>query len=134
MSEVCDTWPDIRGVLACHYSGLIPATTRDFRRAFGFAFTKKALGKVDMKTDSMDTESKALAARRSGNKMGIGTLEEVLETLGLRWIVENISGVERDEDVDALAQVPDEDFATLNFVNDFIVQYGLADTGKDHDA
>ncbi|CAN0156851.1 unnamed protein product, partial [Ectocarpus sp. 6 AP-2014] len=44
-SEVCRDWPDIKGFLACHYSRRVPATTGDFRRAFGFAFANVDGGK-----------------------------------------------------------------------------------------
>ncbi|CAN0495050.1 unnamed protein product, partial [Laminaria digitata] len=39
VSGVCEDWPDVRGFLSCHYSGRVSATTRDFRTAFGFAFS-----------------------------------------------------------------------------------------------
>lgn len=126
VSDVCSDWPDIRQFLACHYSGLVPATTLDFRRAFGFAFTKEAL------RNTRSAGKGEIAPVREGGLEGMG---DVLKAFGLERLLAGFSrgGADArrvDDEVDALAGLPEEDFATLNAVNDFVVKYGLADTSK----
>lgn len=101
-SEVCQDWPEIKGFLSCHYSRRVPATTLDFRRAFGFAFSGDA-------------------AENTKKPAGF------LQGLGLDRLLGG-GGRDRGQDnADPLAEVPQGDLATLNFVNDFVVKYGLAD-------
>lgn len=110
VSEVCQDWPEVKGFVACHYSRRVAATTLDFRRAFGFAFSGG-----------------------DGDDNGVKTLKEApggfLQGLGLdRLLAGGAKGGSRGRDnADPLAEVPEEDLATLNFVNDFVVKYGLAD-------
>lgn len=118
-ADVCKTWPDIQGFLACHYSGRVGASTRDFRRAFGFAFVEGGLGEGG-----------------EGRKTAGGAGGGLLRSLGLEWLAragqgKNGGGSGAAVDVDPLSQVPEQDLATLNFVNDFVVRYGLADASKD---
>eukprot|EP00752_Nemacystus_decipiens_P016753 g14991.t1 len=106
-SMVCQDWPEIRGFISCHYSRRIPATTLDFRRAFGFAFSGDA------------TEEQ----KEPGG---------FLQGLGLDRFLGGGATVRRGtgkDNADPLAEVPREDLATLNSVNDFVVKYGLADEG-----
>lgn len=133
VSDVCSDWPDIRGFLACHYSGLVPATTRDFRRAFGFAFTKEASSR---EPGEGTPDVKASSGSDGGS---VGGVEGALKALGLAdffagFLGGGTAGADADDaddvdDVDVLADVPEEDFETLKSVNDFVVKYGLADTG-----
>lgn len=103
VSEVCQDWPGVKGFIACHYSRRVPATTLDFRRAFGFAFS-------------------ADDAREKKEPGGF------LQSLGLdRLLAGSAAGGGRRDNADPLAEVPEEDLATLNSVNDFVVKYGLAD-------
>eukprot|EP00903_Cladosiphon_okamuranus_P014606 g13544.t2 len=105
VSEVCRDWPDVKGFMACHYSSRVPATTLDFRRAFGFAFP----GDADV-------------GEKEKEPAGF------LQGLGLGWLLAGAAvGGRRQDNADPLAEVPEEDLATLNSVNDFVVKYGLAD-------
>lgn len=104
-SEVCQDWPDIKGFISCHYSRRVPATTRDFRRAFGFAFSGDA------------TEEKK---EPGGFLQGLG-LDRLL------GVGAAVGGRAGPDNADPLAEVPLQDLATLNSVNDFVVKYGLAD-------
>lgn len=131
VSGVCTDWPDIRRFLSCHYSGLVPATTRDFRQAFGFAFSKEALRQTG--TASAEEEQ---GGATSGQR-GRSGIEGALRSLGLAGLLDGFGGGlgtaaaagGGGDEVDALACVPEEDFATLKSVNEFVVKYGLADTG-----
>lgn len=119
-ADVCETWPDIQGFLACHYSGRVRASTRDFRRAFGFAFVDGGLGESG--------EGKKTEGGASGGGL--------LRSLGLDWLAragqgKGGGGSGAAVDVDPLSRVPEQDLATLNSVNDFVVRYGLADASKD---
>lgn len=111
VSEVCEDWPGVKGFISCHYSGRVPATTRDFRRAFGFAFSGSGSG----------------GTASGENKKGAG---RILQSLGLDSLFAGVAGAaagEAKDNADPLADVPAEDLATLNSVNDFVVKYGLAD-------
>ena len=110
VSDTCEAWPRIEGLIGCHYSGRVRVTTRDFRRAFGFAFG-----------DGRD-------ANKGGNPgrgvFAIGNdLAGLLRSVGVEWL----AGGSGDDAEDPLACVPAQDLATLNSVNDFVVKYGLAD-------
>lgn len=112
VSDVCETWPQIEGVLGCHYSGRVRATTRDFRRAFSFAF-----GDANQE--------------RNQREGGFGTnnaLEGFLRSVGLEWLA---GGMGADDAEDPLARVPAQDFATLDSVYDFVVKYGLAEASTE---
>ncbi len=118
VSEVCEDWPGVKGFISCHYSGRVPATTRDFRRAFGFAFSGGGGG------DAASGENK--------NKEGATGAGGILQSLGLGSLFAGVAGAatgagEAKDNTDPLADVPVEDLATLNSVNDFVVKYGLAD-------
>lgn len=117
VTEVCEEWPGVKGFIACHYSRRVPATTRDFRRAFGFAFSEDGDGLP------------VAAAEAAGMKMeAFGGAGAFLMSLGLdRLLTGKGSGMGEEDNVDPLAKVPEEDLATLNFVNEFVVKYGLAD-------
>lgn len=115
VSNVCEDWPDVKGFLSCHYSRRVPATTRDFRNAFGFAFSGDG--------DGSD------GGANSGSKVETG-LGGLLQSLQLGLLGKGAAGGgggARGGDVDPLLRVPEEDLATLNSVNDFVVRYGLAD-------
>lgn len=132
VSDVCDDWPDIQKFMSCHYAGVVPATTRDFRRAFGFAFVDG----VDAAGGSGRTQGGGNNTRRlNGRDKGGGPIAELLQSLGLDWLTAG-GGGERPggNDVDPLARVPEQDLATLNSVNDFVVKYGLADADGGGDA
>lgn len=121
VSGVCEDWPDVRGFLSCHYSGRVPATTRDFRTAFGFAFGGDGGG------------GGSSGGANSSGKVET-ELEGLLQTLRLGWLTMTAGGGgggAGGDGVDPLLRVPEEDLATLNSVNDFVVRYGLADPDKD---
>lgn len=103
VSDVCQDWPGVKGFISCHYSGRVPATTLDFRRAFGFAFASAA----------------------AENKKEPGGF---LQGLGLDRLLAGGAGVggSTKDNADPLAKVPEQDLATLTSVNDFVVKYGLA--------
>lgn len=120
VSEVCQEWPGVKGFISCHYSRRVPATTRDFRRAFGFAFSG----------DGKELAAAAAAAGATGKKKEVLGAGGFLQSLGLdRLLPGGAAGGGRGEEdnADPLAKVPEGDLATLNFVNDFVVKYGLAD-------
>lgn len=126
VSGVCEDWPDVKGFLSCHYSGRVPATTRDFRTAFGFAFSGDGGG-----------GGGSSGGANSSGKVGVGAgLGGLLQTLQLGWLTGAAGGgrgggAAGGDGVDPLLRVPEEDLATLNSVNDFVVRYGLADPDKD---
>lgn len=120
VSEVCEEWPGIKGFIACHYSRRVPATTRDFRRAFGFAFSGDG--------DDQTVTAAATAGATGKKKEAVGGAGGFLQSLGLdRLLAGGGSGGGDGDNADPLAKVPEGDLATLNFVNDFVVKYGLAD-------
>ena len=124
VSGVCEDWPDVRGFLSCHYSGRVPATTRDFRTAFGFAFGG----------DGGGGGSGGGSGGANSNGKAETELEGLLQTLRLGWLTGAAGGGgggAGGDGVDPLLRVPEEDLATLNSVNDFVVRYGLADPDKD---
>lgn len=137
VADVCDAWPDIKGFLGCHYSGVVPATTRDFRQAFGFAFLEGSSGGPGSGDGSSPAEASGASPQVAGGTGGSGSgfAQGVLEALGLWEFVENLLrtpvAAAADKDVDPLALVPDEDFATLNSVYKFVEQYGLSESSKD---
>lgn len=100
-----------KGFMACHYARRVPASTADFRRAFGFAFVGD-----DQKN-----------AADSGDKTkNINGMEGILRSLGLGWLIGG-RGEGGGDNADPLAKVPKEDLATLNSVYDFVLRYGLAE-------
>lgn len=119
-SEVCRDWPDIKGFLACHYSRRVPATTQDFRRAFGFAFDGGKKGSSQAAGSGPVGEKK---------KQAFGDAGGFLKSLGLDRLLKagGGGGAGDGDNADPLDKVPQQDLATLNFVNDFVVKYGLAD-------
>lgn len=126
-SDVCEDWPDIKGFMSCHYSRRVPATTRDFRRAFGFAFSSDSKSDGTAVETEMEGDDAVVAA---GKRKGEGfDPAAFLQSLGLDRLLAGGVGMRRDEDdnADPLDKVPEADLATLNSVNDFVVKYGLAD-------
>lgn len=108
VSDVCETWPQIEGVIGCHYSGRVRATTRDFRQAFGFAF-----GNTNQERNP-----------RKGGFRTNNAFESFLRSVGLNWLAGDVGA---DDPEDPLTRVPAQDFATLDSVYDFVVKYGLAE-------